>query len=168
VKIRSIIIITAALTLGSAYAQDSAGFSNGNDSCACQDSSKGGHHFGINKDTCAKADTNAPHLTMNADHGNTSSTIASKGATLDCSPNPFNPAGKIRYTLPARSFISIKVYDMSGRLIRTIYSGTRQAGAFESEWQGDDNQGRHAPSGRYLMRLSSDESQIAISLFLVK
>jgi len=49
-------------------------------------------------------------------------------------PNPFNPTTTIRYELPYRSEIQIIVYDMLGRKVTTLVSGTREAGSQSVVW----------------------------------
>ncbi|HMT12668.1 MAG TPA: T9SS type A sorting domain-containing protein, partial [Ignavibacteria bacterium] len=46
-------------------------------------------------------------------------------------PNPFNPETSIRFTLPENSFVSLKVYDVNGKLVKTLLSGSTPAGSHE-------------------------------------
>jgi hypothetical protein len=71
-------------------------------------------------------------------------------------PNPFNPTTTIRFTVPASSSITLKVYDLMGREIRTVASGIREAGTFAAVWDGRNDAGSAVSSGVYLYRLSSD------------
>jgi hypothetical protein len=71
---------------------------------------------------------------------------------LHAAPNPFNPLTRITLRLPAAGDLSVTVYDLGGRLVRTLCSGHRAAGAQTLVWDGRDNGGRAAPSGVYLLR----------------
>jgi hypothetical protein len=71
---------------------------------------------------------------------------------LRAAPNPFNPLTRITLRLPAAGDLTVAVYDLSGRLVRTLCSGRREAGAQSLVWDGHDNGGRASPSGVYLLR----------------
>ena len=71
-------------------------------------------------------------------------------------PNPFNPTTMIRYDLLLASRVSLRVYDVSGRLVRVLRDGnTESAGQHEAKWDGRDGTGRVAPSGVYFYRLET-------------
>jgi hypothetical protein len=68
-------------------------------------------------------------------------------------PNPFNPATTILFGLKEPAFVSLCVYDVSGRLVRTLVSGERVAGIYKEQWNGLDNKRRAVASGVYFYRL---------------
>jgi hypothetical protein len=68
-------------------------------------------------------------------------------------PNPFNPTTTIHYNLAASSRVDIKVYDVSGRLIQELASGTQVAGPQSVVWTGTDRRGAHVASGVYFVRM---------------
>ncbi len=49
-------------------------------------------------------------------------------------PNPFNPVTRIAYVLPRSDFVTLLVYDIKGRRVETLVSGTRPAGRHVVEW----------------------------------
>ncbi len=49
-------------------------------------------------------------------------------------PNPFNPVTRISYSIPKSSFVTLSVYDVSGRLVDRLVSDTRPAGQHLVEW----------------------------------
>lgn len=49
-------------------------------------------------------------------------------------PNSFNPSTKIRYELPERSFVTIKVYDVLGEEVATLVNEEKSAGNYEVEF----------------------------------
>lgn len=81
--------------------------------------------------------------------------LAPARATLARSaPNPFNPTTRIAFTLPeggARA--KLDVYDVSGRLVRTLIDGVLAAGVHDATWNGVDGRGHAVASGVYFSRL---------------
>ncbi len=71
-------------------------------------------------------------------------------------PNPFNPSTTIAYRLSTTSRVTLRVYDLSGRLVRELLAGADQGeGLHEVVWKGSDDAGRGVPSGTYLYRLDA-------------
>ncbi len=64
-------------------------------------------------------------------------------------PNPFNPETSIKYGLPEPAQVKITIYDVNGRLIRTLVSGQKSAGNHSAIWNGRDEIGRKVVSGVY-------------------
>ena len=64
-------------------------------------------------------------------NGNTGLNTPDKFSLEQNYPNPFNPETSIRFTLPENSFVSLKVYDVNGKLVKTLLSGTTPAGSHE-------------------------------------
>jgi 5'-nucleotidase len=83
-------------------------------------------------------------------------------------PNPFNPSTSIQFSLDRDQPVQLAVYDVTGRLVRTLVSETRTAGAHSVVWNGTDNGGNPAPSGVYLYRLITAEGIEARTMTLVK
>ena len=53
-------------------------------------------------------------------------------------PNPFNPVTKIIYSLPKQDFVTLKVYDMLGKVIATLVNEEKSAGIYEVEFDGSN------------------------------
>jgi hypothetical protein len=71
------------------------------------------------------------------------------------SPNPFNPETSIAYTVRNDGPVTMRIYSVSGRLVRTLKSGEHTvAGTHEVRWNGINEQGRHVPSGIYFVKTS--------------
>jgi hypothetical protein len=68
-------------------------------------------------------------------------------------PNPFNPRTTIKYDLPTSGPVRLSVFDLAGRLVRTLVDGNMPEGSHESDWDGRDAAGREVGSGSYLARL---------------
>jgi hypothetical protein len=68
-------------------------------------------------------------------------------------PNPFNPSTTIAFGLKTGGHVSLRIYDASGRLVKTLIDGSMQAGRYEKNWNGRDNEGSIVSSGVYFYRL---------------
>jgi hypothetical protein len=96
-------------------------------------------------------------------------TIPSRYALLGNYPNPFNPITSIRYDLPTPMRVTLKVYSISGRLIRTLIDGREQEpGAYSIRWDSRDERGRLASSGVYMCRLEADGEVLTRQMVLLK
>lgn len=70
-------------------------------------------------------------------------------------PNPFSRATAVRFTVPegGPARVRLTVFDLSGRVVRTLLDEERPPGAQETDWDGKDASGRRVGSGIYLYRL---------------
>jgi hypothetical protein len=76
-------------------------------------------------------------------------------ALYPVSPNPSSGPWLIRYTLPEPSSVSLKIYDICGRLVKELDQGKRQAGSYTVRWDGRKGAGLSVPGGVYLYRLEA-------------
>ncbi len=83
-------------------------------------------------------------------------------------PNPFNPATSIRFDLKEKGFVSLRVYDASGRMIRVLARGERAAGRYVEAWDGRDEAGRNVASGVYFCRLEAGTFTSAKKMLLLR
>jgi len=75
---------------------------------------------------------------------------------LGASPNPFNPKTTIRFELTESQEVDLKIYDVSGRLVRDLLHGvTMPPGRHGVEWNGRDEVGRMSSAGIYLYRFDA-------------
>ncbi|MCL4511943.1 MAG: hypothetical protein M1470_12855 [Bacteroidetes bacterium] len=74
-------------------------------------------------------------------------------------PNPFNPSIAFRITLPERSMIDVKVYDILGREVRQLISGKYTAGTHEIGWDGKNDAGTMVSSGAYFCVFRAYDAQ---------
>ncbi|GAG48521.1 unnamed protein product [marine sediment metagenome] len=68
-------------------------------------------------------------------------------------PNPFNPSTTIHYDLPDDADVTVQIFDVGGRLLRTLVQGPQMAGSKSVLWDGRDNRGQLATSGVYFVRM---------------
>jgi hypothetical protein len=83
-------------------------------------------------------------------------------------PNPFNPSTTISFSLTRGAQAHLAVYDVSGRLVRTLVSGFRAGGDHSVAWDGTDNSGKEVASGVYLYRLSTRDFKSTRKMVLLK
>ena len=68
-------------------------------------------------------------------------------------PNPFNPETTIKYELQGAGHVTIKIYDLTGRLVKVLVNQNLQPGAHSITWDGTDMQGRQVAAGIYLYQI---------------
>ncbi|MCK5737888.1 T9SS type A sorting domain-containing protein, partial [bacterium] len=68
-------------------------------------------------------------------------------------PNPFNPITMVRYVLPKSTLVTIQIFDIAGRRVKSLASGHQAAGAHQVTWQATDDQGHRVSTGIYLCRM---------------
>ncbi len=84
-------------------------------------------------------------------------------------PNPFNPLTSIAYSVPENTAeIELSVYDVTGRLVRTVASGKVVAGRHEAVWDGRDARGERVASGVYFVRLTDGKTTATKRMVLLK
>jgi len=83
-------------------------------------------------------------------------------------PNPFNPETTLRFDLPVEGRVRLEVYDVAGRLVRTLLDADIPAGSHQAVWDGKDGSGRGMPSGSYFARLSADGRVETVRMGLVR
>jgi hypothetical protein len=72
-------------------------------------------------------------------------------------PNPFNNSTMIKYQLPSQANVSIKVYDVIGRMVKNLYQGNQSAGNHSIAWNGNDNNNILVTSGVYFYRIQFED-----------
>ncbi|MBT8401152.1 MAG: T9SS type A sorting domain-containing protein [Rhodothermia bacterium] len=84
-------------------------------------------------------------------------------------PNPFNPETVIRFGVPVDADVSLHVYDVLGRRIKTLLSGeVKGAGYHSITWNGRDESGQQVASGTYLYHLKVGKQVLTRKMLIVK
>ncbi len=78
-------------------------------------------------------------------------------------PNPFNPSTVIPFSLKRNEWVTLTIYDITGRVVATLLDGPMQAGAHQARFDGVD-----LSSGVYLYRLQAGGQAVARKMYLVK
>ena len=70
-------------------------------------------------------------------------------------PNPFNPSTTIPFDITQAGNVTVKVYDMSGSLVKTLTADYKEAGSYNVIWNGLNNDGQKVASGQYIYKMSA-------------
>jgi hypothetical protein len=88
---------------------------------------------------------------------------------LEAFPNPFNPYVNLRYALPHQSTVTLRIYDVSGRVVRTILEDYTELAGFHSvPWDGKNSTGKAVASGVYVVELQAGEEVKTEKVILLK
>jgi hypothetical protein len=83
-------------------------------------------------------------------------------------PNPFNPSTTIRFELSSTQSIELAIFDVTGRLVRSLYTGVKGEGLHEELWNGMDEWGTTVASGVYYVRLAGASDTMTRKIVLLK
>lgn len=84
-------------------------------------------------------------------------------------PNPFNPSTMIKFSVPEFAKISLRIYDILGREVKTLVNGDlKTPGAYSVEWNGTDNYGSKVSSGIYFYSLESGSIKVTRKMMMLK
>lgn len=83
-------------------------------------------------------------------------------------PNPFNPQTTVKFTNPRSGLVGVAIYDVQGRLVRSLVSESLTAGEHTRVWDGRSDTGNPAASGVYFARLTAPGVAATAKLMLVK
>lgn len=84
------------------------------------------------------------------------------------SPNPFGSRTFFSFSLPRQAGVSLVIYDLSGRRVRSLANGSLGRGTHGREWDGTDQRGNRVGNGVYLALLRSDGRSQARRICLVR
>ena len=102
-------------------------------------------------------------LGINPDNG-----LPAEFALLQNYPNPFNPITSFRYELPEQSHVTIVIYDMLGREVRTLVNTTQDAGFKLVIWNATNDYGKPVSAGVYLYQIQAGEFVQTKKMVLLK
>ena len=84
---------------------------------------------------------------------------------------PLNPVirdAMIRFSLPMKMMVSLSIYDNTGRLIKNLVNGTKNAGLNTVRWNGKDSEGNSVANGVYFYRLSASGKHLSDKMVVVR
>jgi hypothetical protein len=83
-------------------------------------------------------------------------------------PNPFNPVTIVKFQVPQTTNVSVKIYDMLGQEIRTLYDGQVQRGTHTLQWDGLNDSSVKMSSGTYIYRIKAGDFIQSKKMLLLK
>jgi len=83
-------------------------------------------------------------------------------------PNPFSPQTRIAFELHHDADVELRVYSVSGRLVRTLVDGPRAAGPHDVVWNGLDDYGHQVASGVYVYSLAAPSESECRKMLLLR
>jgi hypothetical protein len=88
--------------------------------------------------------------------------------SLRAMPNPFNNSCQIRYSTSRQERMALKVYDICGHLVKTLFDEVKQPGSYAANWTGTDDNGRNLSNGVYFYRLTSGQGCLTQKITLLR
>jgi hypothetical protein len=83
-------------------------------------------------------------------------------------PDPFRDATEISYVVPATGRVSVEIYSVSGRLIRTLVDESMAAGSHGISWDARDSRGHRVAGGVYLCRVTTEAARYTDKMVLLR
>ena len=83
-------------------------------------------------------------------------------------PNPFNPTTTLRYDLPEDALVNITIYDMMGRVVRTMVNTQQNAGFKSIQWNAINDAGSPVSAGLYLYMIQAGDFRQTKKMVLLK
>ncbi len=83
-------------------------------------------------------------------------------------PNPFNPITTISYDLSEQAQVTLGIYDLLGKQIKTLVNQSQDAGNKIAVWDGTNNLGRQVSAGVYLYQIQAGEFTQTRKMLLLK
>ena len=83
-------------------------------------------------------------------------------------PNPFNPHTTIRFSVPAATSVTLRVYDVAGRLVATLADKAYAPGIHAVTWNGTNNSGQGVSSGIYFYKITAGRDVATKKMVLLR
>jgi len=83
-------------------------------------------------------------------------------------PNPFNPTTRIRYDLAENGLVNITIYDMMGRIVKTLVNGSQTAGYKSVQWNATNDRNEPVSAGLYLYTIQAGKFRQTKKMVLLK
>jgi hypothetical protein len=89
--------------------------------------------------------------------------------SVQLAPNPMREnGGELRYQLPQGQHVSLKIYDLAGKLVQTLVNEHQDAGSYAAFWNGCDERGRTVANGVYFFALQTEAQTITKKALVVR
>jgi hypothetical protein len=106
--------------------------------------------------------------TVDVGEQQTISDVLSSFALCQNYPNPFNPSTTIRYSIPMSGKVTVSIFDVLGRFVRSLVSDFQQAGSYLIVWDSRNSSGNLMASGTYFCQVVFGENVLVKKIMLVR
>jgi hypothetical protein len=120
--------------------------------------------FAFNTNRIGFGETAIMQIT-NVPEGGVVPSVTSLGSPM---PNPFNPSITISFNVGQAGNIDLNIYDLGGRLIKTLATQEFEVGQYSRRWDGRDHNASMMPAGVYLVRIQGKAATDSKKITLVK
>jgi flagellar hook assembly protein FlgD len=83
-------------------------------------------------------------------------------------PNPFGSETRLAFSLAEETVMDLSVYDVAGRRVATLLTGTMSAGDHHLVWNGKDSDSRRVAPGVYVFRLDTPEASVSRKMVMLE
>ncbi len=122
--------------------------------------------------TYGNSDTTYAVDTLTVDRAGVEDRVARTGLFIDTHPNPFGPRVEVSFNVPGEYgravAVSMKIYDVRGREVASLFDGRRSPGPEKLAWDGTYSNGSLAPSGIYFIDLVAGDRRVVQKLVLAR
>jgi flagellar hook assembly protein FlgD len=87
---------------------------------------------------------------------------------VEASPNPFKEQTVIAYSLPSDATVTVSIFDMNGKKIRSFEVGHQPSGAHQLAWNGTDDTGNPVTNGPYLCRVNAGDQEATSRVMVIR
>jgi len=102
----------------------------------------------------------------------TGNTLPEKYALYQNYPNPFNPETKIEFDIPSKEdnqvFVTLSVFDINGKKVKTLFKGLAEAGHYSVKWNGTNDKGQKLNSGMYFLQFKTPSYFKTIKMVMMR
>jgi hypothetical protein len=110
----------------------------------------------LDNDQCPSDDTLKQDIRVEeVGFGETKSELPKQFALSAIQPNPFATTAEIRYALPVTSRVSVKIYDIAGKLVKTVVDEVQESAFYTVGWDGVDDRGQKVGGGIYILKMET-------------
>ena len=96
-------------------------------------------------------------------------TVVASGYVLEQNyPNPFNPDTRIDFTIPANEHVNLSIYNLEGRLVKTLVNQAMNSGKHIANWDGTNEIGAKVSTGMYIYQLRTNSILLNRRMTFVK
>ena len=83
-------------------------------------------------------------------------------------PNPFNPTTQIKYALPEDALVSISIYDVTGRMVKSLINMNQSTGYHSLRWDATNDIGEAVSAGMYIYTIQAGQYRATKKMVLLK